>query len=359
MIFGKIVPYLLLASLDLTVIVGVGMVLFGVPFVGSVATFALGALLFLLVTLGMGVLISTVSQNQGQAIQLAIMFVVPQILMSGLIFPISSMAAGVRWIAYVLPLSYFIDISRGVMLKDTPITALWQQLVVLAGMARSCSASPCSASGVTWHRAPGTAGSQHRSPSRFAVTWGLESASVRFGTRTALPRCHPESRARHVSVVVGGDGAGKSTLLRALVGLVPLTAASARRPSKEEVGYVPATAGLYIDLTVEENLAFSGGAYGVAGRAGPRTTEHARTDRPCQCPGPPRGPALGRDAAEAGGRDGAFASPGPTGPGRADHRCRSGEPIRAAGASSPRRQPGEPPSSRRRHMLTRPIALQL
>jgi ABC-2 type transport system permease protein len=91
--------------------------------------------LFLLVTLGMGVLISTVSQNQGQAIQLAIMFVVPQILLSGLIFPISSMAAGVRWIAYVLPLSYFIDISRGVMLKDTPITALWEPLLVLAGMA--------------------------------------------------------------------------------------------------------------------------------------------------------------------------------------------------------------------------------
>ena len=134
-ILGKIVPYLVLACLDLTVIVVVGVALFAVPFAGNFAVFALGALLFLLVTLGMGVLISTVSQNQGQAIQLAIMFVVPQILLSGLIFPISSMAAGVRWIAYVLPLSYFIDISRGVMLKDTPITALWEPLLVLAGMA--------------------------------------------------------------------------------------------------------------------------------------------------------------------------------------------------------------------------------
>ena len=134
-IFGKIVPYLLLASMDLIVIVVVGKVLFGVPFVGNVATFGLGALLFLLVTLGMGVLVSTVSQNQGQAIQLAIMFVVPQVLLSGLIFPISSMAEGVRWIAYVLPLSWYIDIGRGVMLKDTPITALFEPLVVLAGMA--------------------------------------------------------------------------------------------------------------------------------------------------------------------------------------------------------------------------------
>jgi ABC-2 type transport system permease protein len=76
-----------------------------------------------------------VSQNQGQAIQLAIMFVVPQILLSGLIFPVSSMASGVQWIAYVLPLKYFIEISRGVMLKATPLTALWVQLAVLAAMA--------------------------------------------------------------------------------------------------------------------------------------------------------------------------------------------------------------------------------
>lgn len=134
-IVGKIVPYLLLASVDLIVIVVVGMLLFGVPFAGSVATFALGALLFLLVTLGMGVLISTVSQNQGQAIQLAIMFVVPQILLSGLIFPISSMATGVKWIAYILPLSHFIQISRGVMLKATPIAHLRQPILILAAMA--------------------------------------------------------------------------------------------------------------------------------------------------------------------------------------------------------------------------------
>jgi ABC-2 type transport system permease protein len=134
-IFGKILPYLLLASLDLIAIVLLGMGLFGVPFVGSVVTFGIGALLFLLVTLGMGVLISTVSQNQGQAIQLAIMFVVPQILLSGLIFPVGAMAAGVRWIAYVLPLTYFVDISRGVMLKAEPIAGLWVPLVVLLGMA--------------------------------------------------------------------------------------------------------------------------------------------------------------------------------------------------------------------------------
>jgi ABC-2 type transport system permease protein len=130
-IAGKIVPYFVVAAVDLVMIVAIGMLLFGVPFVGSVATFALGAALFLLVTLGLGVLVSTLSQNQGQAIQLAFMIMVPQILLSGLIFPISSMAAGVRWIAYILPLSYFIEISRSVMLKATPIAALWQPLLLV------------------------------------------------------------------------------------------------------------------------------------------------------------------------------------------------------------------------------------
>jgi len=134
-IAGKIAPYLMVAAVDLVLIVLIGMGVFHVPFTGNVATFALGAALFLLVTLGMGVLISTVSQNQGQAIQLAFMIMLPQVLLSGLIFPITSMAAGVRWISYVLPLTYFIQISRGVMLKATPISALWAPLGLLALLA--------------------------------------------------------------------------------------------------------------------------------------------------------------------------------------------------------------------------------
>ncbi len=132
---GKIAPYLLLAAADLVITVAIGMGVFRVPFAGNVAVFALGAALFLLVTLGMGVLVSTVSQNQGQAIQLAFMIVLPQVLLSGLIFPIPSMAAGVRWISYVLPLTYFIQVSRGVMLKATPVSALWEPLGLLALLA--------------------------------------------------------------------------------------------------------------------------------------------------------------------------------------------------------------------------------
>jgi ABC-2 type transport system permease protein len=129
---GKIVPYFAVAALDLAIVVGVGVSLFGVPFRGSVAAFALGALLFLFVTLGLGVLISSVSENQGQAIQLSFMVTLPQVLLSGLIFPLSSIAAGVRWISYLLPLTYFNEISRGVMLRAEPIASLWPPFAFLA-----------------------------------------------------------------------------------------------------------------------------------------------------------------------------------------------------------------------------------
>jgi ABC-2 type transport system permease protein len=134
-IAGKIAPYLLVAAVDMAIIIAIGMGVFHVPFTGNVGVFVLGAALFLLVTTGMGVLISTVSQNQGQAIQLAFMMLLPQVLLSGLIFPVSAMAPGVRWISYVLPLTYFNEISRGVMLKAAPVSSLWEPIGLLAVLA--------------------------------------------------------------------------------------------------------------------------------------------------------------------------------------------------------------------------------
>src|ERR1035438_2735990 len=129
---GKVVPYFAVAAVDLAIVLAVGVAVFGVPFRGSLAVFALGALLFVFVTLGIGVLISSVSQNQGQAIQLSFMIMLPQVLLSGLIFPLSSIAVGVRWISYILPLTYFNEISRGVMLRAEPIGPLWEPFVFLA-----------------------------------------------------------------------------------------------------------------------------------------------------------------------------------------------------------------------------------
>lgn len=134
-ILGKITPYFLLASFDMVLIAWLGTWIFGVPFRGSVLIFAVGSALFLFAVLGIGVLISSVAKNAGQAIQLALMTLLPQILLSGMIFPLEAMAAGVRWIGYILPLTYFSMMSRGVMLRGAGWEALWQPLAVLAVMA--------------------------------------------------------------------------------------------------------------------------------------------------------------------------------------------------------------------------------
>jgi ABC-2 type transport system permease protein len=133
--FGKIAPYLLIAAADMAIVVVAGMLLFDVPFRGSVATFALASLLFLFVTVGTGVVISSVSQTQAQAMQLAVMTMVPQFLLSGLFFPLYAMPWAVRWIGYLLPLTWFIKVARGVMVRGTTIDALWLPLLILAVMA--------------------------------------------------------------------------------------------------------------------------------------------------------------------------------------------------------------------------------
>jgi ABC-2 type transport system permease protein len=131
-VVGKIAPYFVVAALDMAVILGAGVLIFDVPFNGSVWTLALGSVLFLLTALGIGVLISSVSRSQGEAIQLALLLLLPQFLLSGLIFPLASMAAGVRWIGYALPLTYFIQIARGVMIRGAPLEAVAKPMLYLA-----------------------------------------------------------------------------------------------------------------------------------------------------------------------------------------------------------------------------------
>jgi ABC-2 type transport system ATP-binding protein len=97
------------------------------------------------------------------------------------------------------------------------------------------------------------------------MSWGLDNVTVRFGSLVALDRVSLPAVPGSVTVLVGGDGAGKTTCLRALVGLVEPEEGAVSRPVKDRIGYVPATAGIYLDLTVRENLAFCGRAFGLAG----------------------------------------------------------------------------------------------
>jgi ABC-2 type transport system permease protein len=134
-IVGKIAPYFLVAVLDMVIVTVVGVFLFNVPFRGSFLMFTAFAFVYLFVVLGLGVLISTVSKSQGEAIQLAIMVLLPQVMLSGMIFPLRSMAAGVRWLGYLLPLTYFVMGMRGIFLKASSAGALATPLLLLTLMA--------------------------------------------------------------------------------------------------------------------------------------------------------------------------------------------------------------------------------
>lgn len=131
-IAGKISPYFMLTIVDMSVVALAGVYLFDIPFNGQLWLFALAGLLFLGVVLGLGVLISTVSQTTAQAVQMAIMTVIPQTLLSGLVFPLESMATWVRCIGYLLPLTWFVQVSRGVMLNGSNAAQLWLPLSIMA-----------------------------------------------------------------------------------------------------------------------------------------------------------------------------------------------------------------------------------
>lgn len=131
-IAGKISPYFMLALVDMSVVALAGVYLFDIPFNGQLWLFALAGVLFLGVVLGLGVLISTVSQTTAQAVQMAIMTIIPQTLLSGLVFPLESMATWVRCIGYLLPLTWFVQVSRGVMLNGSNAGQLWLPLSIMA-----------------------------------------------------------------------------------------------------------------------------------------------------------------------------------------------------------------------------------
>jgi ABC-2 type transport system ATP-binding protein len=96
------------------------------------------------------------------------------------------------------------------------------------------------------------------------TTWGCRRLGVRYGATVALEEVSFEVAAGTVAAVVGGDGAGKTSLLRALAGTVRPAAGTVRRPDKRRLGYVSAGQGVWTDLTVDENLSFSGRAYGLS-----------------------------------------------------------------------------------------------
>jgi ABC-2 type transport system permease protein len=132
---GKIVPYMVVAFFDFVLVIVCGVFIFNVPMAGSPVLLVVMGLAFLFVCLGMGLLVSTVSHTQQQAMQMAVFTLVPQILLSGFIFPLTAIPWAVRWIAYLAPLTYFLPISRGIFMRGEGLSELWMWAVILAGYA--------------------------------------------------------------------------------------------------------------------------------------------------------------------------------------------------------------------------------
>lgn len=134
-IAGKIIPYLAISLLNFGVVSGLGAVMFDVPFRGSLWLYALLGGVFLFVVLGMGLLVSVFSENIGQATQLSLLATMPQVLLSGLIFPLESMAAPIRAIGHTLPLTWFIQASQGIVLRGANLNEIAQPMLILLAMA--------------------------------------------------------------------------------------------------------------------------------------------------------------------------------------------------------------------------------
>lgn len=128
LMIGKILPYVVIGYLQATVIIGLGVGLFDVPVLGSWVDFYLGTGLFVLATLSLGLLISTIATNQFQAFQMTFMTFLPQLLLSGFMFPFEGMPEPARWLAELFPLTHFLRIVRGVVLREVGLLDLWPEV---------------------------------------------------------------------------------------------------------------------------------------------------------------------------------------------------------------------------------------
>jgi ABC-2 type transport system permease protein len=129
---GKIIPYVLVGFLQAALIIGIGVTLFGVPIVGSLAMLAALSTLFIATNLSIGYTFSTVAQNQLQAMQMSMMFFLPNILLSGFIFPFAGMPIWAQWIGETLPLTHYIRIIRSIMLKGSNLSDLRYDAIAMS-----------------------------------------------------------------------------------------------------------------------------------------------------------------------------------------------------------------------------------
>lgn len=128
---GKIIPYVLVGFVQAALIIGIGVTLFDVPIVGNLAMLSALSTLFIATNLSIGYTFSTVAQNQLQAMQMSMMFFLPNILLSGFIFPFAGMPIWAQWIGEALPLTHYIRIVRSIMLKGSNLADLHYDAIAM------------------------------------------------------------------------------------------------------------------------------------------------------------------------------------------------------------------------------------
>jgi len=136
-ILGKTVPAFLIGLFDVSLIATVGTFWFKIPFRGNILVLLTGSVLFIICMLGVGLLISTVSSTQQQAMVTAFFFIMPAISFSGFGFPISTMPQWMQYFSYAIPLRYFLIVLRGTYLKGVGMDILWPQMAAMAGLGLS------------------------------------------------------------------------------------------------------------------------------------------------------------------------------------------------------------------------------
>jgi ABC-2 type transport system permease protein len=131
---GKIIPYIMVGFIQAAMIIGIGIGLFGVPLLGSLSLLALLSTLFITTNLSIGYTFSTIAQNQLQAMQMSLMFFLPNILLSGFMFPFAGMPHWAQWIGEALPLTHYLRIVRAIMLKGADLSNLRFDTLALTGL---------------------------------------------------------------------------------------------------------------------------------------------------------------------------------------------------------------------------------
>ena len=128
---GKVLPFVGIGLIQASLVLLLGKLLFNVPMRGSLAELYLAILVFICASLALGVLVSTLARSQFQAMQMAFFSFLPQILLSGFMFPFAGMPKAAQWLAELLPLTHFLRLVRGIMLRGAGLIELWPALAAL------------------------------------------------------------------------------------------------------------------------------------------------------------------------------------------------------------------------------------